>query len=324
MIVFLTLIYVAILFALLKTGIIKINLWWKISPLVCMVTLFIVLFLPMQWGAPGGTVNVNQSVVEIVPNVTGQVSEISVKPLQYLHRGDVLFKIEPRPFQARVDQFEASLKLVQLNLKRANELLSKKVASALDVDKLAAEEKSLLAQLDNAKYDLESTIVRAPGDGYVYGLTLRTGQRVGSMPTRSFMSFVNIEKNTVIIGINQISFRHVQLGQSAEVTFKIKPGKVFSGEVAGIALITPDGQTAASGNIALAPTAQNMPQPFAVILKLDQDVFKETEIVALNNIKDLPGGAFGTGAIYTESVEATHVIRKIMIRMDAWMNFIMP
>ncbi len=324
MIVFLTLIYVAILFALLKTGIIKMNLWWKISPLVCMVTLFIVLFLPMQWGAPGGTVNVNQSVVEIVPNVTGEVSEVSVKPLQILHKGDVLFKIEPRPFQAKVDQFEASLELVQLNLTRAEKLFAKKVGSAFDVDKFAAEEKNLLAQLDNAKYDLESTIVRAPGDGYVYGLTLRAGQRVGNMPTRSFMSFVNIEKNTVIIGINQISFRHVQLGQSAEVTFKIKPGKVFSGEVAGIALITPDGQVAASGNIALAPTAQNMPQPFAVILKLDQDAFKETEIVALNNIKDLPGGAFGTGAIYTESVEATHVIRKIMIRMDAWMNFIMP
>ncbi len=324
MIVFLTLIYVAILFALLKTGIIKMNLWWKISPLVCMVTLFIVLFLPMQWGAPGGTVNVNQSVVEIVPNVTGEVSEVSVKPLQYLHKGDVLFKIEPRPFQAKVDQFEASLELVQLNLKRAKKLFAKKVGSAFDVDKFTAEEKNLLAQLDNAKYDLESTIVRAPGDGYIYGLTLRAGQRIGNMPTRSFMTFVKIEKNQVIIGINQISFRHVQLGQSAEVTFKIKPGKVFSGEVTGIALITPDGQVAPSGNIALAPTAQNIPQPFAVLLKLDQDVFKETEIVALNNIKDLPGGAFGTGAIYTESVEATHVIRKIMIRMDAWMNFIMP
>lgn len=324
MIVFLTLIYVAILFAMLKTGIIKMNLWWKISPLVWMVSLFIVLFLPMQWGAPGGTVNVYQSVIEIVPNVTGQVSEVSVKPLQFLHKGDVLFKIEPRPFQAKVDQFEASLELVQLNLTRAKKLFAKKVGSAFDVDKFTADEKNLLAQLDNAKYDLESTIVRAPGDGYIYGLTLRAGQRIGNMPTRSFMTFVKVEKNQVIIGINQISFRHVQLGQTAEVTFKIKPGKVFSGEVTGIALITPDGQVAPSGSIALAPTAQNIPQPFAVILKLDQDAFKETEIVALNNIKSLPGGAFGTGAIYTESVEATHVIRKIMIRMDAWMNFIMP
>ena len=58
------------------------------------------------------------------------------KPLQILHKGDVLFKIEPRPFQAKVDQFEASLELVQLNLKRAKKLFAKKVGSAFDVDKL--------------------------------------------------------------------------------------------------------------------------------------------------------------------------------------------
>ena len=36
----------------------------------------------------------------------------------------------------------------------------------------------------------------------------------------------------------------------------------------------------------------------------------------------LPGGADGTAAIYADSVAATHVIRKIMIRMDAWLNYL--
>ena len=47
-------------------------------------------------------------------------------------------------------------------------------------------------------------------------------------------------------------------------------------------------------------------------------------MLALNNIKAFPGGAFGTGTVYTESVQATHLIRKVMLRMDAWMNYIMP
>lgn len=38
----------------------------------------------------------------------------------------------------------------------------------------------------------------------------------------------------------------------------------------------------------------------------------------------LPGGAFGTGAIYTDSVKITHIIRKVMIRMTAWLNYIVP
>ncbi|MCK5354116.1 MAG: HlyD family secretion protein [Methyloprofundus sp.] len=324
MIAFLTLLYVGVLFIMLKIGIIKMTLWWKLSPVVLNLVLFVVLFLPMQWGAPSGTVNVYQSVVEIVPNVTGTVIEVPVKPLSPLKKGDVLFKLEPRPFQAKVDQLEASLKLIHLNLGRAKHLLNKKVASQLDVDKYTAEADKLIAQLDSAKYDLESTTVKAPGDGYVIGLTLRAGQRIGSLPARSFMSFVKIEKNRVVIGIHQNSLRHIQVGHKAEVTFKLKLGKVFNAEVEDIALITPDGQLAPSGNITLAPTAQNMPQPYGVVLKIDDDAFKDIEMLALNNIKAFPGGAFGTGTVYTESVQATHLIRKVMLRMDAWMNYIMP
>ena len=36
------------------------------------------------------------------------------------------------------------------------------------------------------------------------------------------------------------------------------------------------------------------------------------------------GGAIGTAAIYTESVAATHIIRKVMVRMETWMNNLKP
>ena len=36
------------------------------------------------------------------------------------------------------------------------------------------------------------------------------------------------------------------------------------------------------------------------------------------------GAAAGTAAIYTDSVEATHIIRKVMVRMEARMNYIKP
>ncbi len=324
MIVFLTLIYVVLLVVLVKTGIIKINLWWKISPLAWMILLFVVLFLPMQWGAPGGTVNVYQSVVEIVPNVTGTVIEVPVKPWTPLKKGDVLFKLDPRPFQNRVNQLEAQHKLITLNLERAQTLFKKKVASQHNVDKYTAERDKLTAELDSAQYDLESTIIRAPSEGYVFALSLRPGQRVGSFPARSFMSFVVIEQNKVAIGIQQNSLRHIQVGQTAEVTFKLKPGKIFTAEVESIALITPNGQLAPSGNIASAPTAQNRPQAFGVILKLEERIFDEIGMAALHDIQELPGGAFGVGTIYTDSVQATHIIRKVMLRMDAWMNYILP
>ena len=109
MIVFLTLCYCAVLFLLVKVGVIKLNTFWKLSPLLWALLLFIVLFIPMQWGAPTGPVRTFNPVVEVVPNVTGEVISVPVKPLAKLKKGDILFEIDPVPFQAAVDRNQAQL-----------------------------------------------------------------------------------------------------------------------------------------------------------------------------------------------------------------------
>jgi hypothetical protein len=60
-----------------------------------------------------------------------------------------------------------------------------------------------------------------------------------------------------------------------------------------------------------------------VILDLDKRVFEEAGLTGLD-ISRVPGGAFGSGAVYTVSSKATHIIRKVMLRMDAWLNYIIP
>ena len=109
MIAFLVLCYVAILATLVWLKVIKLNLWWKLSPLLFMLVCFFVLIFPLQWGAPSGTVNVYQYVIEIIPNVTGEVVDVPVEPMKPLKKGDVLFQIDRRPYQAKVKQLEAAL-----------------------------------------------------------------------------------------------------------------------------------------------------------------------------------------------------------------------
>ena len=92
------------------------------------------------------------------------------------------------------------------------------------------------------------------------------------------------------------------------------PGKVFSGTVERIGTITPEGQLGPSGNIPQAPSGLSR-SPFPVILKLDDESME---------ISELPGGSLGTAAIYTDSAKATHIVRRVMIRMDSWMNYIIP
>ncbi|MEK6249258.1 MAG: biotin/lipoyl-binding protein, partial [Planctomycetales bacterium] len=63
----------------------------------------------MLWGAPSGPINVFRYVIEIVPNVSGEVVDVPVKPHESLKKGDVLFQIDKRPFQAEVDRLEAAI-----------------------------------------------------------------------------------------------------------------------------------------------------------------------------------------------------------------------
>jgi multidrug resistance efflux pump len=67
---------------------------------------FLALF---NYLTPSGRVTVAGRVVEVTPNVTGQIVAIPVKPNVPVKMGDVLFQIDPAPFQYKVTQLQASL-----------------------------------------------------------------------------------------------------------------------------------------------------------------------------------------------------------------------
>ena len=67
---------------------------------------FLALF---NYLTPSGRVTVTGRVVEVTPNVTGQIVAIPVKPNVPVKANDVLFQIDPAPFQYTVAQLQASL-----------------------------------------------------------------------------------------------------------------------------------------------------------------------------------------------------------------------
>lgn len=315
MIVFLTLVYVAALFLAIKVGIIKLNVFWKISPVLWMVLLFLVLFVPMQWGAPSGAVRMFQAVIEVVPSVTGEVVEISTTAAEPLKEGDPIFKIDPTQYEAAVDRLEAQIILSEANLARAEDLMERGVGRQLDVDMYRAEVDSATAQLHNAQWELDRTVVRAPADGMVVGLSLRPGQRVANLPLRSWVSFVEDDTMRLAVGIPQSRLRHVEVGQEAEVVLRMFPGQTLGATVTDIIPLTAGAQIQPSGLVPQAPTQADPALPYAVILGLDDKTI---------DLAVIPGGAVGVAAIYTDSMSATHVIRRVMMRMEAWMNYVKP
>ena len=110
--------YLALLFTLVWLGIIRFNTFWKMSPLIVLLLLTIGLFIPMGWGAPQGAALVVRNAVAIVPNVAGEVLDVPVTPNMPLKADDVLFKIDPTPYEAQVKAIEAQLKLSSTRLSR--------------------------------------------------------------------------------------------------------------------------------------------------------------------------------------------------------------
>ena len=164
-----------------------------------------------------------------------------------LKTGDVLFRIDPVPYDAQVKAIEAQLKLSATRLAQMTQLFERDSGRGFDVEQRQSEVDQLKAQLEGAKWNLDKTMVRAPGDGYVTNLALRKGARVANLPLSPVMAFIDTSNTLIGVEIAQIDARYVEPGQAVEVTFKFMPGRVFTGKVESVLQAIATGQVQTSG-----------------------------------------------------------------------------
>jgi RND family efflux transporter MFP subunit len=302
-------VYLVLLFALVRFGIVTFNLFWKCSPFIVLLLLNLLLFIPMGWGAPQGAALVVRNAVSIIPNVAGEVIDVPVEGNTALKAGDVLFRIDPVPYEAQVRAIEAQLKLSATRLAQMTQLFERDSGRGFDVEQRQSEVDQLKAQLESAKWNLDKTTVRAPADGYATNVALRKGARVASSPV---MAFIDTSQTLVGVEISQNDARYVAAGQPVEITFKFEPGIVRTGKVETVFQAISTGQAQVSGT-AVAPT-EIQSAPFVIRVKLDDG----------DLAKRLPAGSTGTAAIFTEAVKPTHIIRKVLLRQIAILNYVNP
>jgi multidrug resistance efflux pump len=87
---------------------------WTTTAAVIVVTIPIIsmagLILLLNIYAPSATdVRVLKYVVQVIPRVNGRVIDVPVEPNRLTRKGDVLFRVDPRPFQYEVDRLEAQV-----------------------------------------------------------------------------------------------------------------------------------------------------------------------------------------------------------------------
>jgi RND family efflux transporter MFP subunit len=208
--------------------------------------------------APSGRALVFKDSVQITPSVSGVVTEVPIESGVALEKGGVLFRIDPVPFRAEVDQLEAQLVLARQELGRTTELLTADVASEKEGERVRARFAQLEARLAAARWKLEHATVRAPSNGFVTSLVLEPGARV-TANTSEVMAFVTEGEQSIATQIEQIHLRHVKVGQEAEVIFKRYPRWVFSARVEQILQAGASGLMAASGSVPETPEIESEP-----------------------------------------------------------------
>ena len=143
--------------------------------------------------------------VKVQPRVSGYVQAVKFQEGALVHKGEVLFKIDPRPFQAEVDRLAAQreqamsqLDLARANARRARLLLGKHAIAQEEADQQATAAQSAQAALAAAdaalaaaRLNLDFTDVRAPIDGRVSNARVTLGNLVTSADVLTSVVSVN-------------------------------------------------------------------------------------------------------------------------------------
>ena len=371
----LILIYVAFCYVVFKVFKIPVNQWSLATAALGGIVGIAMLLLVMNYNHPFSTnARIYFTVTPVIPAVKGRVTEVPVLTDRPVKQGDVLFRIDARPYEyavqqkraalaeaeqavgqlkaqldqglAGVEKAKAQLQLQQQTYDRQVELFERRVVAQATVDTatrnldasrqglaeaeaIAERARSaygstidgvnttvarLRAELDDALYDLEQTVVRAPGDGFPSQVVVRPGIYVLPNPLRPVMTFVNTGPRDQALGaaFQQNSLQRVKAGDEAEVAFKGVPGRVFKGKVRQVLDAIAAGQLQGSGSL----------QDFGGPSHAGGRILALIEIVDDISGYNLPGGSAGEVAIYTEHFHHVSLLRKVLLRMRSWQNYV--
>jgi multidrug efflux system membrane fusion protein len=162
---------------------------------------------------------------QLRPRVSGYIDSVRFQPGSLVKKGDVLFVIDPRPYQTEVARLEAAAASARVRaeqagseLARAKRLLADNAIAQREHDERAATARQLdaaaradTAALQTAKLNLEWTQVRAPFSGRVGKAEVTTGNLVdGNTVLTSLVS-----ANPMYVSFNGDEATYLQLGQRA-------------------------------------------------------------------------------------------------------------
>lgn len=364
--------YAAIAYAAFRLFKIPVNGFTLLTAALGGIALLGALLLGMNYNHPfTSQARFYFNTTPIVPGVSGLVIEVPVQGNKPLKEGDVLFRIDPVPFENAVkvkeaalaeaiqttsqlratadaaqkklesalaerdgakDIFERSTKLLesgviaQVQLEKAKntynaaEATAQSAKSEADRARLEADAvikgvntdvARLQAELDTAKFNLAQSVVRAPTDGVVQQNFLRPGMFAAAFPLKPVMVFLHNEKPKFAAAFLQNSAQRIEPGSDVEFILPAVPGRFFKGKVVVGGAYIPQGQLQPSGNL-IDPEQIKGEGRILVGIESKEDLSKYLIVP----------GSTAQVAVYTHHMHHLAILRKVLLRMKSWTNFI--
>lgn len=177
---------------------------------------------------------VRAELVSITPEVSGKIVAIPVRDNQLVKTGEVLFNLDPVPYRIALDNASAALAKAKSDLDKAEheanrrQNLSRTVISAEAVDEARLNAQAMKAayqvaeaNLEQAKWSLTKTTVKASSDGYITNLQARVGNYASAgVP---LVALVDIHSFYVQGYFEETKLDHIQVGKPARMV-------LYSGE----------------------------------------------------------------------------------------------
>jgi len=331
---------------------------WNITSQVIVVTIPIfaltVLILFMNIVAPSSSdVRAQNYVIPIVPRVTGQVTEVPIEPNRPINKGDVLFKIDPVPFEAAVKAAEATLRGANDQLNNATnkkasltpriDLAKKRVEQFTALAAAGAGKRADLEQAQSDLANLQSEFLAADAtesqaraqikkseadlinakfdlDGTTY-LAPANG-RVANLALRPGVRATQFATMPVMSFIEEDDPWLLAFFRQNELRY------VEAGDEAEIYMMQYPGRiikcvvdsilwATAQGQMPISGNLQNT----LPVTAPEQRIAVRLVLAPKDKQLFLATGARGGGAIYTQQGKMIHIVRKVFLRVSAKLDW---
>jgi len=176
----------------------------------------------------------------VVSQITGVVLDIMAEEGDYVEAGQILARVETDRYALQVERANAALKRLEMDFQRKKELYVKKLVSAEDFERVAAEYEAQKAGVDLARLDLAYTDIRAPISGFISERLVRAGNLVElHQPVYRVTSY---DPLLAVLHVPERELSVLRKGLEVSMSLDAWPGESFTGEVIRISPVV-DPQT---------------------------------------------------------------------------------